>query len=403
MAPHPATPILRAVSTALAVLAFSAPGYAQDTRAEAIAQEKARKAADLKPYQPSLAEKLVTKYSRGLFALPQGVYPAFGSVYAGGGLAVGPGARVFLGDRSYLEGSALYSIRQYKRVEAATVIPDLANGQVALRADAGWLDATQVGFFGVGMATSGDDRANFRLKQGFAGVSAEVRPGAGPLFATGGFGYDAYTLERGKGVHPSIEDRFTPVTAPELGAEPTYVRLSASAGADWRPSAGYARRGGLYGLGYHVWRDRDQTYSFERIDAEVVQHLPLLRENWVISLHGRMQSTVGDSDRVPYFLLPLLGSGSTLRAYSTGRFRDRHALLLQAEWRWIVNRTGMDMALFYDMGKVSDRRSGLSLSGMKSNVGIGLRLHGPRSTPLRIELARGNEGLNLVFAAGAAF
>ena len=51
-----------------------------------------------------------------------------------------------------------------------------------------------------------------------------------------------------------------------------------------------------------------------RIDGEMVQHLPILREIWVISLHGLVQTTLDDDDTVPYFLLPSLGSGSTLRA-----------------------------------------------------------------------------------------
>ncbi len=393
----------RSVLAALAIVSVTASASAQETRAEVIAQEKARKATELRSYQPGPAERLVTRFTRGFVTLPHGVFPVFGTVYAGGGLAAGPGARVFLGDRSYLEGRAMYSTRQYKLIEGSTVLPDLARGRLSLRATAAWRDATQVGFFGLGMTSSADDRVNFRMKQGMASVRADVRPGGGPLFGGASIGLEDYTIERGQGVHPSIEERFTAPGAPGLGAEPTYTRLSAFIGADSRPSAGYARRGGFYGIGYHAWRDRDQTYSFERVDAEVVQHVPLLRETWVISLRGRMQSTIGGSDQVPYFLLPALGSGSTLRGYSTGRFRDRNALLLQAEWRWMVNRTGMDMALFYDMGKVSAERSGLGLSGMKSNAGIGLRLHGPRTTPLRIELARGNEGFNLVFSAGAAF
>ena len=56
--------------------------------------------------------------------------------------------------------------------------------------------------------------------------------------------------------------------------------------------------------------------------------------------------------RVPYFLLPSLGSGSTLRGYSSWRFRDRHSLLMSGEFRWIPNRLGLDMAMFYDTGKV---------------------------------------------------
>jgi outer membrane translocation and assembly module TamA len=92
-----------------------------------------------------------------------------------------------------------------------------------------------------------------------------------------------------------------------------------------------------------------------------------------------------------------------LRAYSSGRYRDRHSLLLTGELRWIANRQALDMALFYDMGKVTSQWDDLSLKGLKSNVGIGVRFHGPAFTPLRIELAHGRSGFNLVFSGSAAF
>ena len=40
---------------------------------------------------------------------------------------------------------------------------------------------------------------------------------------------------------------------------------------------------------------------------------------------------------------------------------------------------------------------------MKSDVGFGVRFHSLVATPLRIELAKGSEGLRLVFAGSAAF
>ncbi len=85
-----------------------------------------------------------------------------------------------------------------------------------------------------------------------------------------------------------------------------------------------------------------------------MQHLPLLRETWVFSLHGLLQTTLDDGDTVPFFLLPSLGSGSTLRGYGSWRFRDRHSLLMSGEFRWIPNRMGLDMAIFYDTGKVRE-------------------------------------------------
>ena len=106
---------------------------------------------------------------------------------------------------------------------------------------------------------------------------------------------------------------------------------------------------------------------------------------------------------VPYFLLPSLGSGSTLRGYSSWRFRDRHAVLTSAEFRWIPSRLALDMAFFYDAGTVASRFRELTLDSLVYDYGVGVRFHGPVSTPLRIELAKGSEGCALVFAASAAF
>ena len=134
-----------------------------------------------------------------------------------------------------------------------------------------------------------------------------------------------------------------------------------------------------------------------------MQHLPILRETWVISLHGLVQTTLDDDDVVPYFLLPSLGSGSTLRSYQSWRFRDRHSVLFTGEFRWIPNRLFLDMALFYDAGKVTGRRQDMNFSNLRDDIGIGVRFHTPVSTAMRIEVAHGAEGFNLVFSGAAPF
>ena len=101
-------------------------------------------------------------------------------------------------------------------------------------------------------------------------------------------------------------------------------------------------------------------------------------------------------------MLPALGGGSSLRGFTSWRFRDLNSLLLQAEWRVIANRF-IDMALFYDAGRVAARRSDLTSAPLKSDYGVGFRLHGRVATPLRIEFANGNEGLSLVFSSKAPF
>lgn len=368
----------------IGVLASALPAIAQETRADVIAEEQAEKATRLRPYEPSRAQRLITRGLRGFTAPPPGFYPTFGSIYSGGGFALGPGYRRYYGDRSTLDARGLYSIRSYKLAELGTNSPGHAGGRVDLYARAGWLDATQVSFYGLGPDSSKDNRTSFRLRERSAIGGIRTRPLPWLVF----------------GAAVSFEDFTTSTLGP--AADPTYVHSTASAGIDWRPSAGYARRGGLYALEYHNYADSRDTFSFDRIDAEVVQHIPILRENWVLSFRGAVQTTL-DAGDIPYFMLPSLGSGSTLRGYGSWRFRDRHSELFSVEWRWIPNRLGLDMAIFYDAGKVASRREDLDFDGLKSDVGIGARFHGPAATPFRVELARGSEGLRLVFSGGPAF
>ena len=154
---------------------------------------------------------------------------------------------------------------------------------------------------------------------------------------------------------------------------------------------------------FNDFADRDKAFGFRRIDYEAVQHVPIVRETWVISLHGLLSTTSKKNDQdIPFFLLPSLGGGSNLRGFSSWRFRDRHSLLLQAEWRISVNRF-LDTAVFYDAGKVEARAEDLNFDGLKSDYGFGARFHTPFATALRIDVARSNEGTSLVFAMGSAF
>jgi outer membrane translocation and assembly module TamA len=63
----------------------------------------------------------------------------------------------------------------------------------------------------------------------------------------------------------------------------------------------------------------------------------------------------------------------------------------------------MDMAIFYEVGKVANRTGDLDFEDLHDSYGIGARFHGPALTALRIELARSDEGIRLIFSGGAAF
>jgi hypothetical protein len=390
------------VAVVILVALSPAPASGQETREAAIAAQQADKATRLARRQPNRVERTVLWVERELILTPSGFYPLFGSVYNGSGFAAGAGYRYYSGDNTHWDAKGLYSIKGYTFAEVSADSWGHADRRVDLHGRIGYRDATQVWFHGVGLGTSSDDRTAFALTQAYGGADVTIRPQRFIVLG-GGVAYEDFSVGERSGRGPSIEDAFTPEGAPGLGADPSYVHATASASIDWRPSGGYARHGGLYAARYHRYADRDDTYSFSRIDGEVVQHVPILRDTWVLSVRGLAQTTVNDDDVVPFFLLPSLGSGDTLRGFSAWRFRDRHNLLMSAEFRWTPNRNAMDMALFYDAGKVTSRRGDLNFEHLKSNVGIGVRFHGPTSTPLRIELARGNEGLRFVFAGSAAF
>jgi hypothetical protein len=207
----------------------------------------------------------------------------------------------------------------------------------------------------------------------------------------------------GEGTFQSVDNAYTPATLPGLATRTTYVHSQGTVGIDWRTSPGYSRRGGFYGVTLHDYTDRQETFGFRQLEYEVIQHLPILREAWVISLRGYAQTSyTKDNQQIPFFLLPYVGSGSTMRAFTSHRFRDQNRIVAQAEWRIMVNRF-IDTAVFYDAGKVTARPSDLDLTGLRSDYGIGVRFHGPFDTPLRAEVARSSEGTRLVLSAQAIF
>lgn len=400
--PAPRAHSTRFVVAALTVLVGVATGSAQETRAGAIASAQAEKAARLAPYRPSRFELVMGRLEQNFVDPPNGIYPVVARVYSGGGFSAGLAYRRFVERQAMWEVLGLYSVKHYKLVEAGVQTPWNGQGRWSLGGRAGWLDAPQVGYFGVGPTTRAADRANFRLTERFAEATAIARPARWFRLA-GEVAIELYRLGRGRGRFPSIETRFDAASAPGLDDDPTYVRTEVTAAADRRPAPGYARRGGLYALSLVQWAGRADTRGFRRLHAELVQHVPILRETWVISLRGRLETTIDGAEATPYFLLPALGSGRTLRGYSTGRFRDRHAVLTSAEFRWIPNRLAFDMALFYDTGTVAASRRALRADRFVGNWGVGARFHGPTATVLRIEAARGADGWNLVVATSAPF
>ena len=394
------SPIFKYPCTTLLALALaSAPAFGQDSRAEEIAQQQAAKAQRLEPNLPTGMEKTL-EWLEGHFTDPDTAYLTFGGLYPSGGFAPGVALRRSFGHARFNTGVA-YSLRNYKLVHASLGFPELAGNRLEVDTHVRLDDATQVPFYGLGNDSVKENRVNYGLRSLEAGGRVAFKPVR--WFRIGG-GLALRKIEdrAGVGTHPSIET-FAGSPAPGLFEEARYRQATAFTAIDWRESPGYTRRGGLYSLALHDFNDTDNLLSFRRVDAEVQQFLPILKEHWVLAFRGLVQTTdVDDNQVVPYYLLPSLGGARRHRGYSDFRFQDRHMLLVSGEYRWIPSRV-IDMALFVDAGKVARDRADLDFNGLKTAYGIGMRIHGPTFTPLRLDVARGKEGVRVHITGGVAF
>jgi hypothetical protein len=374
-----------------------------DSRQAEIEQRQAEKAKTLHPYESNKAERIFERLDAVLAGGSLKWHPFFQSAYAGGGFTLGLGYAQYVSAYNLLDVRGSYTIAGYKRVEAEFIAPRMFNRRGHLSVLGGWREATQVGFYGIGTNTSKDDRTNYLFNQPYGSAVLTVHPTRRFLMLRGGVEYSQWSQESGQGSHPSVEERYTADELPGLGARVKYLHTLGAIGLDGRTSPGYSRRGAYLAASLHDYRDRDERYGFQMAEYEGIAHLPILREAWVLSLHGRVQTAFNkDGQQVPFFMLPALGGGSSLRGYASWRFRDMNSILLQAEWRVIANRY-LDLGFFYDAGKVTGRTSDLDFDGLKDDFGVGVRFHGPAATPLRIELAKSREGLALVFASSASF
>lgn len=373
------------------------------SRAGTIEQSQAQKSQNLHPYEPGKVEALLDHVEGMLFTGQLKVHPFFESAYAGGGFTLGVGYLQHVSSYNTLDLRGSYTISGYKRIEAAFLAPRVFDRHGSLTVIGGWREATQVGFYGTGTSTSKADRANYQFDQPYGSATLDFCPTRKLLLLSGGVDLSTWNQGPGGGSAPSVDEVYTPATLPGLGASPTYLHSHATIGLDSRPSPGYARYGGFYRVTFHDYRDSDTQFGFRQTDYEAVQHVPVLRDTWVLSLHGRLElANAANEQTIPFFMLPALGGGSSLRGFASWRFRDLNAMLLQAEWRVLANRF-LDMAVFYDAGKVSARRSDLTDGPLKSDYGLGFRVHSPLATPLRIEFARSNEGLVIVFSSKSSF
>jgi outer membrane protein assembly factor BamA len=128
------------------------------------------------------------------------------------------------------------------------------------------------------------------------------------------------------------------------------------------------------------------------LEAEAQKYLPFFNSRRVIALRGKAVLTSVDSGQtVPFYLQPTLGGSDDLRGFRSFRFYDDNLVLMNAEYRW-ESFSGLDMALFFDAGKVYHKRADWNTNALETSAGFGLRFNVKNSVFMRIDVGFSHEG-----------
>ncbi|HEY7566978.1 MAG TPA: hypothetical protein VH762_05375 [Gemmatimonadaceae bacterium] len=347
----------------------------------------------------------------GLFERP--LRPDFATVAPGGGI----GAGLTFSPRCItgwcVDANGVLTVRRYWDAQG-TLSYSTRTSRVA--AYAARRHMPTLDFFGLGSGSAEVDRTVFRLDDRLVGLQAEQRL-TGWLAVSARAEQLRPTVGSGRSSDlPSLDDSFDEADAPGLTQQPKFARYEGSLRVDIPAGRSLAfNQGGELRAAYAFYEDQDlDRYSFRRFDFEVRQRFALLGVLRRLTLHGRLSTTTTGSgtNAIPFYLMPTLGGfdlsqrpgdetiGSdgtmaTLRGFTNYRFRDRHLLLLQAEYR-IPVWGPIDLSIFGDAGKVASRRADLDLDGLRRDLGAGLSIMRGPNTALRVDVAvGGGEGARM--------
>ena len=414
--PHGAQTLTLMFAVTLAVMCGATSAAAQpasvDTRAELLARQRADKATQLQPYKPAGIEKalLFVEDSRIVKRLSprNGFFIQYGYTGkpVGSGTAFGAGWRHDLFDghaRVVLEGGQ--SFRGYRMTRADLSMPRLFGEKLEIGVEGSYNRFSQEDFYGLGFDSERDARANFSFRSPGIQLRAMVTPvswlNAGVRGGWMGVQVGAGTDDR----FPSVTDRFNAPTAPGLTEQPDFSYTDLFTTLDTRDQPGNARAGSYVGVLWRRYNDLDlDRYNFDRVDVDAQQFLPIFDKKRVIALRVQLWTTAAeDGQFVPFYFQPTLGGSTSLRSASDFRYRDQNVLATTIEYRWEAF-SGLDMALFSDIGTVADSFGELSLGDAKGAYGVGLRFNTYKAVFFRVDVAGGgSDGVHLFIKFSKAF
>ncbi|HET7698851.1 MAG TPA: hypothetical protein VFK57_24245 [Vicinamibacterales bacterium] len=373
------------------------------------AAQTATPAAPAPGEEPSLVDRLKEPDQAGGLHFTEHWAVVFGGIKQGSGIALGPAWSTKFADGGFLQVKGVYSIRDFKLLQLRYDTRRFWNDRGIAITRLRWQDAPELKLYQFGIDSP--DRHTDYAERKTEGSTLVILKPTPHVRATAGFGLERYRTgvdDLAALYDPALLASLTSLgltlAPPGLGTRPLFAHTVGSLGYDTRLSPDYTRGGQWFDGELHLFSDvRGNEDSFGRFEGNAEQFVPTFGGQGVVGLYARTWLSLADAGTtVPFYLMPSLGGGTVLRAFPTYRFRDRHALLLAADYRWAVHAMA-DVVVTYEAGKVARRVGDLSLDDMAHSIAIGIRAHTDKAGLFRADLAHGREGwgFRIGFSAGS--
>jgi len=390
------------------------PTYAQEpatnvptTRAEAIAEARDEKVAELWPERQSpLVNKVNALVERGFKEGLDSGRGANGPQIVLGGMRPGQGFTAGVGyrrsdlwrERLGYRATARGTLQGAYLLDFDLDFQGLRTERTSMRWYTKFESSPDIDFYGQGKSSPKENHTSYAYDDLTSDFDAAFRAARHVrLGFTGGY-LHAHTA-RGHDDFPPIDESFAPKDIPGFGESTDYTRMGAFVDFDFRDSPTGPRRGGMYGMRYReYWDVARGTFAFRQTEYELQQYLPYFNGGRIVALRAALVlSFPKEENAVPVYLLPTLGGNDDLRGFGGYRFRDSHALYLGAEHRWHVT-SNLEMAAFVDGGKVVPlKRDAVDPTNLNFSGGFGFRVRARSAVVSRTDFAFSREGFRIVW------
>ena len=266
-------------------------------------------------------------------------------------------------------------------------------------------------YFGMGPDTGDTARSYFGMRETIAAVNATwpvLQQWHISLYGEANGRFVDVSPDPGQS-SPSIEQLYSPVTAPGLASQPEFAQFGEGVHINPSFAGGHVRLN--YSVAFKEYAaPGDSTYSFDRWTTDLSHQFPIYRRTRALARNGfngpddcsvsagehtcpavtrnlegsftarflMNQSITPAGHVVPFYFQPTLGGSdidgnSALPSYQDYRFRGPNDLLLQAAFEHSIYGP-LGFTAMVDEGKVALRRSDLDFTHLRHSYSVGLTL-----------------------------